>query len=326
MDLTSAVVIATYNGEKYILEQIESIINQTRKPDYIVISDDNSKDRTIEICKKSLSTCGIPYNIVSNMGNKGVANNFFNGLSFCKQDIIFFSDQDDIWLNKKIENTMDIFEKYSKCIMVIHNAFIWKKEKKDCETLFEKYELNILFDSTGKFNKELYWNRLIQKNFAVGMCMAINKRIAHIQYKDLNIYHDVWFNVLCAALGDIYCLKEPIAFYRLHKDNVQGIAKSLTLNSVKECVGRNWNSLIKEEEKLSFIKQLQENMSFLTHNNVTLLKVKYDFLKKRKKYIKEHKVWELIKDVCMRDGSVDYTSYYFFVRDIISCLFYREKL
>ena len=134
MDLTSAVVIATYNGEKYILEQIESIINQTRKPDYIVISDDNSKDRTIEICKKSLSTCGIPYNIVSNMGNKGVANNFFNGLSFCKQDIIFFSDQDDIWLNKKIENTMDIFEKYSECIMVIHNAFIWKKEKKDCET------------------------------------------------------------------------------------------------------------------------------------------------------------------------------------------------
>lgn len=327
VNLTSAVVIATYNGEKYILEQIESVINQTRKPDYIVISDDNSKDRTIDICQKALSTCGIPYNIVYNKGNKGVVNNFFNGINFCKQDIIFFSDQDDIWLNGKIESAMNIFEKYSECVLVIHNAFIMKRDKKKkSETIFEKYDINTLFDSIGKFKKELYWNRLIQKNFAVGMCMAINKRIAHIQHEDLNIYHDVWFNVLCAALGEIYCLTEPMAYYRLHKDNVQGMSKFLTFKSVRECVWRNWSSLVKEEEKLTLIKHLQEDQAFLTHSNDALLKVKYDLLKKRKRYIEKHKVWGLIKDVYMKNGSMIYTSNYFFIRDIISCLFYKGKL
>ena len=97
-----SVVMCTYNGEKFVAEQLLSIINQTRPVDEIIISDDNSVDRTIDIVKMILKDITIPFKIIQNNPGKGVADNFLGAMKMASGDYIFTSDQDDIWKKDKV--------------------------------------------------------------------------------------------------------------------------------------------------------------------------------------------------------------------------------
>src|SRR4030067_269521 len=94
------VVLCTYNGEKYLREQLDSILCQTRAPDQILILDDCSNDRTIEIIENFLKKDG-RIRLIRNETNLGYARNFEKGISLCETDFIALSDQDDIWFNDK---------------------------------------------------------------------------------------------------------------------------------------------------------------------------------------------------------------------------------
>lgn len=98
-----SVAMCTFNGEKYIKEQIESIINQSLVPDEIVICDDCSKDNTLNIIKETLDNWPGKVQLVVNEKNLGYRKNFEKSISLCNGDIIFLSDQDDVWNRNKIE-------------------------------------------------------------------------------------------------------------------------------------------------------------------------------------------------------------------------------
>lgn len=98
-----SVAMCTFNGEKYIKEQIESIINQSLVPDEIVICDDCSKDNTINIIKETLANWSGKANLIINEDNLGYRKNFEKAISLCNGDIIFLSDQDDVWDNCKLK-------------------------------------------------------------------------------------------------------------------------------------------------------------------------------------------------------------------------------
>ena len=98
-----SVAMCTYNGEKYIQEQLESIIYQSVPPDEIVICDDCSNDATLEIVKDILNSYDGIVQLVSNKHNLGYRKNFEKAISLCHGDIIFLSDQDDVWSSNKIE-------------------------------------------------------------------------------------------------------------------------------------------------------------------------------------------------------------------------------
>jgi glycosyltransferase involved in cell wall biosynthesis len=106
----SSIVMATYNGEKYLSEQLDSFCKQSVLPDELVVSDDNSKDATKEIILNFAKTAPFKVLFVENNHNSGVVKNFENALKHAKGDIIFFSDQDDYWLSNKIEKYMSVFE------------------------------------------------------------------------------------------------------------------------------------------------------------------------------------------------------------------------
>ena len=96
-----SVALASYNGEKYIEEQINSILYQSMKVDRIVICDDNSKDNTIKIIEKLIKK-GFPINLHKNDRNLGYALNFMKCINLCNSNYIFLSDQDDIWFKNKV--------------------------------------------------------------------------------------------------------------------------------------------------------------------------------------------------------------------------------
>ena len=106
-----SVAMATYNGALYIEKQILSIINQTRRVNEIVISDDGSSDDTLEIVRKlakSPEAVEIKFKILTDNPRHGFCGNFEHAISHCDGDYIFICDQDDIWLNNKVERVINL--------------------------------------------------------------------------------------------------------------------------------------------------------------------------------------------------------------------------
>ncbi|MEQ6996725.1 glycosyltransferase family 2 protein [Enterococcus casseliflavus] len=202
-----SVCIATYNGEEFILAQIESILKQLAANDEIIISDDGSIDKTIEYIK-SFEDSRIK--IYLNDNERGFTSNFQNALSKAEGDFIFLADQDDIWLDNKVKITLDALQ-YSDLVI------------SDCLTVDEN--LNILNNSRfHEFNIKGTKLEHFLKSRYIGCCMAFNKKILDtvlpfpLKYKVLE--HDIWI----AAVGLTYfkttLIREPLIMYRRHSNNV----------------------------------------------------------------------------------------------------------
>lgn len=99
--MKTSVALCTYNGEKYIKEQLDSILNQTKKVDEIIVCDDCSSDKTVEILNHYSSTNPGLFKIYINEQNLRSVKNFEKAITLCTGDIIFLSDQDDFWVNEK---------------------------------------------------------------------------------------------------------------------------------------------------------------------------------------------------------------------------------
>mgnify|MGYP002564096947 CR=1 FL=1 len=117
-----SVAMCTYNGEKYIREQLMSIRNQTLRIDEIVICDDCSEDDTVEIIENLIRQYDLPVRLHVNTWNHGYRKNFEQAICRCSGDIIFLSDQDDIWLPTKVETIIGYFNSNPDKEFVFTNA------------------------------------------------------------------------------------------------------------------------------------------------------------------------------------------------------------
>ena len=212
-DYMISVAMATYNGEKYIKEQMDSIINQLNTDDEIVISDDGSTDKTIEIIKSYKDKRIAIYEGPKN----GVKQNFANAISKCKGKYIFLADQDDIWLDNKINIVLRIFAE-KKCQCVIHDAIV-----------FDSSSNEIIYDSFYKFrNSRSGIFKNIIKNSYIGCCMAFNSSIKNkILPIPNNIeMHDQWIGILCEKYGKSIFINDILLKYRRHNNNVSSMKKN----------------------------------------------------------------------------------------------------
>lgn len=203
-----SVAMATYNGEKYIKEQINSILNNLSKDDELIISDDGSTDNTIKIIKEYIKKDS---RIKFFDGPKlGVKQNFANAIKNCTGDYIFLSDQDDIWEPNKVSEVMNYF-KNEKVILVEH----------DCTIVDNDY--NIIEDSFFKFRKCGKGTiKNIYKNTYIGCCMAFD---AKLKEKILPIpnnieMHDQWIGLIAERNGNVKFINKNLIKYRRHGENV----------------------------------------------------------------------------------------------------------
>lgn len=117
-----SIAMATYNGAKYLQEQLDSFVAQTRLPDELVVCDDGSSDGSIEILEKFKRCAPFVVYIHKNPSNLGYARNFERSLSLCTGDVIFLSDQDDVWFPEKIKNIEQHFLLNHSVMVIIHDA------------------------------------------------------------------------------------------------------------------------------------------------------------------------------------------------------------
>ena len=206
------VCMASYNGKDHIKQQLESIYAQTKVVDCVIISDDASCDETISMLKEMRRGDTL---IVSNELNLGHVGNFERALSNSACDIIFLSDQDDVWLPGKVEIVMDIFYRNPDIALVHHNL-----DKVDVNgELIEGRYLNI---SKGLQLSSSFVLRELLKPRLFGCAMAFRRSVLDVllPFPKCVYAHDHWVAVAAACVGKVYFLDESLVFHRQHVHNL----------------------------------------------------------------------------------------------------------
>jgi glycosyltransferase involved in cell wall biosynthesis len=198
--------MATYNGEKYIKEQLDSILCQLGEDDEVIVSDDGSNDNTVELIK-SYSDDRIK--VYSNTKEKGYTRNFENALEKATGEVIFLSDQDDVWVKTKVKRMLTYLNEYD--FVVSDNTIVDENLTPLHKSHFELYK------TQEGFVQNLFLPRY------VGACMAFKKEVLN---KSLPFpsnaklcAHDYWISLIAELYFKAYKLNEPMILYRRHSSN-----------------------------------------------------------------------------------------------------------
>lgn len=217
--MKSSIVVATYNGANFIIEQLDSIRYQTKQVDEVIICDDRSEDDTFEIVKKYIEDKNLSnWTVYLNEKNLGYANNFFYATLKAANDIIFFCDQDDIWERDRIQVMMDIFEN-NKSINLLCSEFIPFYTKDEIEKLSSKVLNKMTYDNSLEKKSLNYKNIFID---AEGCTMAFRKtffdRIK--KYWFCRWAHDEFLWKMAVCDDSCYLLHRSSLKRRIHGENV----------------------------------------------------------------------------------------------------------
>lgn len=197
-----SIAMATYNGEKYLEKQLESIAKQRILPDELVICDDCSTDKTIEILENFKNKAKFEVIITRNKANAGYVDSFPKAINETKGDYVFLCDQDDFWFENKIERVLEIFEKNPKFQLIAHNAMCTDENLKPLnKTLFD-------FD----VSRGLRYGSAIH-GFVTCIKRSYLKYMLPIPY---SYTHDRWLSLPASELKIRYELDEILGYYRRH--------------------------------------------------------------------------------------------------------------
>jgi glycosyltransferase involved in cell wall biosynthesis len=221
------ILLSTYNGEKYLDQQINSIIQQTYKKWKLIIRDDGSNDRTVGMIEKY---CNLYPEKIITLGKKntnlGVLASFSNLLTSTNAQYIMFCDQDDVWLPRKIEITYEVMKqlenKYGENTpLLIHTDLtVVNGSLEILSSSFQEYQ-DLAIISDYKTHK------LLLNNVITGSTMMINDSLRKIvkSIPSESIMHDWWIGLVAASFGHISYIQETTILYRQHNNNVIGAKK-----------------------------------------------------------------------------------------------------
>ncbi|MGH1573650.1 glycosyltransferase family 2 protein [Methylobacterium sp. P31] len=216
-----SVVLGSFNGERYIAQQIDSIINQSYPPKEVVVADDCSTDRTLDIVRSFINRSKIPIRIVERGNNIGFGRNFLSGSKLASADIIAFSDQDDIWHPDKLAVCVERFSD-PLIVLVAHSAQLIDQGGASIGRFTQYIKKDCLI---GPLSGDPWGGHF-------GFSMVFRKSLLDLVPADkfdinlngkANKAHDTWVSILARSAGKIACISRDLVNYRQHGDNVYGV-------------------------------------------------------------------------------------------------------
>lgn len=211
-----SIALASYNGQEYILEQLESFSSQTRLPDEVVISDDCSTDETIELIRKFSLSAPFVVRLYLNEVNLGYAQNFANALSKTTGDLIFLSDQDDVWFPNKINDIYNIAIS-SEALLIMNDAEITDR--------------NLSPSGLSKLN-QIKAMGFKSNKFVMGCCAAIKRDLLDLTLPIDSSFpaHDTWISWFAEFMGLKLVCSEIMQYYRRHETNESQYSANKVVN------------------------------------------------------------------------------------------------
>lgn len=203
-----SVCMATYNGTAYLKLQLISILSQLRNNDELVLVDDHSSDATLELVNE---ICDKRIHVYQNHVNLGVQLSFERAISLASGDLIFLSDQDDLWHPNKIANYIDVFTSSPEVTLVLSDARIVDKNG---ALLVDSF-----FATRGCFKSGVVSNLI--KNKYLGCVMAFRRELLSkiLPFPSLIPQHDMWIGLINGVYGKAHFISQPLIDYRRHDTN-----------------------------------------------------------------------------------------------------------
>jgi len=284
-----SIALATYNGEIYISELLESIANQTKLPDELVISDDSSTDSTLEIINEFAQRMAFPVKVSINKERLGSTRNFEVAIRACSGDIIFPCDQDDIWYKNKIERMIECFANNPETGAVFSDADIVDKNLNLLKgSLWKRHgitrqELANINTHKGAFKV------ILNRNMVTGTAMAFRAKYReNIVPIPKEWIHDHWIALIISTSSTLTPLPMPLIAYRQHGHNQIGVPETILKKISKggKNKGKSFHTIYSLKAKsyqniLDYLMESSVSNTVEGKNKISLVKDRISFYNAR---------------------------------------------
>ena len=280
--MKTSVALCTYNGEKFLREQLDSILNQTKAVDEIVVCDDGSTDSTLQILEEYYQKNPDIFRIFKNEINLRSVKNFEKAISLCENEIIFLCDQDDFWIENKVETITNFFQKNPTINVVATNGF----GIDDAGNLLEVHSLWDIPRFFQEENIEIDYFKIIAfaGNIATGASMAFRKKFV----KDVipfpvieEFHHDEWIALNAASNQSFEFLQEKLFKYRIHSQQQVGDVFLPKNDKSRQLLIQHFNFSVQDEKFKSFKFVLKRISKSYKKNNILSQEKNYEEISRK---------------------------------------------
>lgn len=213
--LRFSVALATYNGEQFLPEQLDSLVRQSRRPDELVVTDDGSSDGTVEVVRHFARSAPFAVHVHANETRLGYGENFLKAASLCQGDLVAFCDQDDVWLAAKL-GRMERALRRPGVLLACHDAELVDAKLAPLGATVRhprRSPFDIVPGCTIAFRREL---------LEIPVDRRRDERLRSTEAEWQGLPHDRWLWFLASALDAVRRVASPLVRYRQHGRNVFG--------------------------------------------------------------------------------------------------------
>jgi glycosyltransferase involved in cell wall biosynthesis len=212
-----SVALCTYNGERYLAEQLASIAAQSHPVDEIILCDDGSSDATLTIAQH-FQAQGLPLQLYRNNENLGFVKNFAQAITHCTGDIIFLCDQDDCWYPQKVATMLKFFTESAEVLLIFSDGDLVDSEAKPlgCH-LWQALPTQPMAHPT--------FHDLLNNDWITGAACAFRRELIPVAlpFPSHDWVHDAWLGIIASIHGRVMALSTPLIAYRQHNHNQIGL-------------------------------------------------------------------------------------------------------
>ena len=269
-----SVCMGIYNGEKYIEKQLQTIYEQSRTVDEVILCDDGSTDGTVKIVKEFIQKyhLGTGWKLYENTENKGYPGNFYYAMSLCTGDVVFLADQDDVWSVDKVEKMLGVMKHEehigllaSRWGIIDQNDNILKEISRGRLSGKEKY-------------KKITIRDILYCNDWPGMCMCYRSEIGKLVLERINgavVPHDVALGFVTAEMDKFFCMDIIGQYHRRHDNNV-----AMEEHRARKLLNKE-RKLLEISIYLSWLQEVLKGECLKQSENVDIIRKKEKLMQER---------------------------------------------
>ncbi len=261
MSIKVSIAMATYNGAKYLQEQLDSLAQQDYLPCELIACDDGSSDDTLIILENFAKEAPFPVSTYRNESRLGFADNFLKAASLCRGDWVAFCDQDDVWLPNKLKDAVAAIEQYPSAVMIAQNSYICDEQLKHNGRTFppgfhpprSQYGFWVWPGFIKTFRRSILSN-------IIDLIQIQGRPKSYFQSNGL-ITHDKLTCLIANSTGGFVVLREPAALYRRHASALTGWYKPANIQErikIASQVGADYYTYLSEvaKETAEFLRNI----------------------------------------------------------------------
>ena len=258
--LEVSVALCTYNGARFLREQVRSICLQTRPPVEIVLSDDASRDGSIDVVRAAVAECAaerpqhsIALRIFENTTALRVVKNFEQAISACTSELIALSDQDDVWMPDRLEKMVARFEQDDSLVLLHTDARLVDTDRHDIgHTLFHALEVSP--SELARVHAGNAFDVLLRRNLVTGATTVFRRALlADALPLPVEWVHDEWLAIVASTTSRVDLLEAPLIDYRQHESNQIGARRDTYKEKVRKALASRGNTHVERAIKAELL-------------------------------------------------------------------------